>query len=234
MLEEKDCCGKRKKGKSFLQGLAYGLVPHIGCIAFIVGSVLGVTALMNFFKPILLNKYFFHILIGVSLGFATLSSVLYLRKNSSLSWKGARGKWKYLSMMYGSTIGVNLVLFMLIFPMLANVSLASPTEAGIKEGDLSSLTLKVNIPCPGHAPLISEELKILEGVMEIKFSFPNYFEVKYDAQKISKEKMLALEVFEVYSAAITEEKVQLSQPIKTGSCCGGTGRCGGGCGCGSY
>ena len=31
--------GKTAKKKSFWQGLMYGLIPHIGCIAFIIGSI---------------------------------------------------------------------------------------------------------------------------------------------------------------------------------------------------
>jgi len=41
---------KNKKSNNILKGLAYGIVPHIGCIGFIVGSVLGVSLLMQFFS----------------------------------------------------------------------------------------------------------------------------------------------------------------------------------------
>ena len=225
-----DCCEK-KKDKSLRQGILYGLIPHIGCIAFIIGSILGVTVLMNFFKPVLMNRYFFHALIGISLGFATLSSILYLRKNKMLSWPGIKKKKRYLGVMYGSTVGINLLLFMVIFPLLANISMASPT-GGVIIGD-SSLTLKVDIPCPGHAPLISNELRTISGVSEARFSFPNYFAVKYDSQKTSKNKILSLEIFKTYSAKVTEEKVP--QTKTSGGCCGGSGSCGGSCGgCGGY
>ncbi|HQM95295.1 MAG TPA: hypothetical protein PLJ66_06380, partial [Methanofastidiosum sp.] len=59
--------------------MVYGLVPHIGCIGFIVGSVLGVSVLMQFFRPLLMSRYFFYGLVALSLGFATVSVVLYLR-----------------------------------------------------------------------------------------------------------------------------------------------------------
>ncbi|NIO44365.1 MAG: hypothetical protein GTN36_02315, partial [Candidatus Aenigmarchaeota archaeon] len=124
---------KKINRKGLFQGIAYGLVPHIGCIAFITASILGVTVAVNFFKPLLMNPWFFHILVLISIGFATLSSVMYLRKNGLLSFPGAKRKWKYLSTMYGSTIGINLVLFMVIFPLLANVSVASPTGDFIAE-----------------------------------------------------------------------------------------------------
>ncbi|MBU1112171.1 MAG: hypothetical protein ABIG93_02660 [archaeon] len=250
-MEKKSCCSgnkEKKKSNSFWQGLMYGLIPHTGCILFIIGSILGVTVLTNFFKPMLMNRYFFHALVGVSLGFATLSSVLYLRKHKFLSWAGVKKKWKYLSVMYGSTIGINLFLFMLIFPLLANVSAASPTgafAAGSDFDDLSSISLKVNIPCPGHAPLISEELKTIAGVSSIQFSFPNNFDVTYDPTQTSKEEILALEVFETYSAEVTDESTgvssisleQESDSYTASSCssctgdpstCDGSGTCSGG------
>ena len=232
-----------KKQTTLMQGVAYALLPHVGCIAFIVGSVLGVTMLMEFFKPLLMNRWFFHILIAISMGFATLSSVLYLRKHTLLSVAGARRKWQYLSTMYGSTIGINLILFLLIFPMLANVSTVSATGitgAAIASGDFSELNegdayiqLAVDIPCPGHAPLISEELKSTGGVTAIQFSFPNVFDVVYDSAKTSKTEMLALEVFDEYPATVLDETTNAdtiqevsSQPqTTTGGSCGGS--CGG-------
>ncbi len=258
--EQKEENAPKKKGKGFLLGLIYGLIPHIGCIAFIIGSILGVTMLMNLFKPLLMNRYFFHALVGVSLGFATLSSLFYLKKNGLLSWMGIRKKWKYLSVMYGSTMGINLLLFMLVFPLLANVSVDSSSITGAaigiagNENTDSLLKLKVDIPCPGHAPLISQELKTIKGVTGITFSFPNYFDVTYNPAKTSKQEMLALDVFKSYEAAVISESVaeqsiqeeksirEENKPPAGGSCCGGGGTCGskegGGCGnsggCGGY
>ncbi|MFH1683006.1 MAG: heavy-metal-associated domain-containing protein [Candidatus Woesearchaeota archaeon] len=222
--------GKKNKN-SFWQGLMYGLIPHIGCIAFIIGSILGVTVLMNFFKPLLMSRYFFHALMGVSIGFATLSSALYLRKNHLFSWKGAKKKWGYLSTMYGSTIGINLLLFLVIFPMLANASSGEINTAG-----LSSLNLAVDIPCPGHAPLITEELKTIAGVKETKFSFPKNFEVWYDPSITNYQEILSLEVFKSYPATVLEGTVAESSENAPASCCGGSS-CGSStesCGCGSY
>ena len=209
------CCSDSKKVNSksgFLQGLVYGIIPHIGCIAFIIGSVLGVTVLMQFFKPLLMNRYFFYILILVSLAFATISAALYLRKNALLSLAGIKRKWKYLLTMYGSTIGINLLLFMVIFPLLANVSVSAPATGGVVkeldlQSDLSKIRLKVDIPCPGHAPLISQELKSIDGVADIKFSFPNIFDVRYDASKTSKQQILSLEIFNTYKATVIEESI---------------------------
>ena len=237
-----------KRSKNILQGIAYGLIPHIGCIAFIIGSVLGATVLMQFFKPLLLNRYSFYILILISFAFATVSSAFYLKKNGILSSAGVKRKWKYLSTMYGSTIGINLLLFMVVFPLLANVSFSSQTTALAVTGsenlnNISTIKLQVDIPCSGHAPLISNELKTINGVSDVKFSLPNIFDVKYDSTKTSKQQILSLDVFKEYKAtALGESSNQqitssnLNNKIGNsvgGSCCGG-GSCGstGGCGCG--
>jgi copper chaperone CopZ len=245
------------KNKTILQGVAYGLIPHIGCIAFIIGSILGVTVLMQFFKPLLMNQYFFYILIAISLAFATISSALYLKNNGLLSSVGMKKKWKYLSTMYGSTIGINLLVFMLIFPLLANVSASSPgtgTLVAASNGTSASLKLQVDIPCSGHAPLISQELKSVNGVAGIQFNLPNTFYVTYDSTKTSKQQILSLEVFKTYKATVLDESLvtQNNQQLASnqqsssgqlssgsGGCCGGGGSCGaaagsgGGCGCGN-
>jgi hypothetical protein len=69
------CCSSKpkKEPKNVGQAILYGLVPHVGCIAFIIGSVLGVTFLTQIFKPLLMNRNFFYILIAISLLLATIS-----------------------------------------------------------------------------------------------------------------------------------------------------------------
>jgi len=236
-----DCCDnkkvERKKGgkKTFWKGLSYGLIPHIGCIAFIIGSILGVTVLMQFFKPLLMNRYFFHFLMLISIGFATLSSVLYLRKHKNMNVKGIKKNKGYLTIMYGSTIGINLILFMLIFPFLANFTGAAVVDIS----GLSSFSISVDIPCPGHAPLISSELQTINGVEGSQYSFPNDFEVYYDPGLTSETEILSLSVFGEYPASVlsSDGSTQLNTPVapsaNLGSCsggCGGTGSCGGTCG----
>jgi len=262
-----------KEKSSIKQGIIYGLIPHVGCIAFIIASVLGVTVATQFFKPLLLNPYFFYILILMSFIFATISAIFYFKKQGFITFnkskngseigfspQGIKRKWKYLSTLYGTTIGINLLLFMIIFPLLANVSLSSPSVTGavVKAADsgaangISSIKLQVDIPCSGHAPLISNELKTINGVSEVQFNFPNIFDVKYDPAKTSKQQILSLEVFKTYKATVLDESAaqqntpqqntqQLNnQPSSSGgSGCGaggggcGCGATGGGCGCGS-
>lgn len=195
-----------------LKGVLYGLVPHIGCIGFLIFSILGVTAATSFFKPLLMNPYFFYILIMMSLLFATASAAIYLKSNGMFSFLGVKKKWKYLSVMYGTTIAVNLLLFMVIFPYAANFASTNNVPgqgyAVLEPASISELTLKVSIPCPGHAPLITGELNKVYGVTSVKFSFPNYFDVAYDHSKVSKQEILSLDVFKTYKAVITNENLQ--------------------------
>lgn len=263
--------GEKKSSSTIKQGIIYGLLPHTGCIAFIVASVLGVTFATQLFKPLLLNPYFFYILIAISFVFATVSAIVYLKKQGFINFnRGKAGselnfssgiikrKWKYISTLYGTTIGINLLLFMIIFPLMANISSPSITGAVAKAannvGSLSLIKLQVDIPCSGHASLISQELKTINGVSGVQFSLPNIFDVKYDSTKISKQQILSLEVFKTYKATVLEESSTsqntqnlANQPSSStgqpsaasvgggcggaggGSCCGG----GGGCGCGS-
>ena len=202
-----NCCNNKteEKKKGFLSGLLYGLAPHTFCIAFIIFTVLGSTVATAFLKPLLLNPYFFYILIVLSFIFATISAVIYLKRNGILSSQGAKRKWKYLSVLYGTTISVNLLFFMIIFPAVANLNL-NPTRmtASIKNVSLTPITLEVSIPCPGHAPLITGELKKVNGVEGVSFEFPNLFKVTYDSTKTSEKDLLSLEVFQEYKATIVK------------------------------
>ena len=227
-----------KKQQTWKQAVVYGLIPHIGCIGFILASVIGATVAMSIFRPLLMNRYIFHFLILISIGFATVSSVVYLRKNKLLTIKGIKRKKGYLATMYGITVGINLLLFFFVFPMLANLN---PTGAliGVADSELSTLSISVDIPCPGHAPLITSELKALSGISSVIFSFPNNFEVKYNPEITPKSEMLTLEVFDEYKPTVlssTEAESINKAPAPSSSCdgsCGGTGSCGKPtCGCG--
>ena len=217
-----DCDRKvsANKNRGLIQGIKYGLVPHIGCIAFIFASIFGVTAATQLFKPLMMNPYFFYILVALSFGFSTISALVYLknqgfiefnRKGSDLGFSVAPGtlrrKWKYLTTMYGTSIGVNLLLFLVIFPLLANVTMAS---TGLAANNLSDLRLQVDIPCSGHATLISGDIKEIAGIASIQFSLPNIFDVKYDPSVTSKQQILSLEVFKTYKATVLSESTGLT------------------------
>ncbi|MBN1156253.1 hypothetical protein JXA85_01430 [Candidatus Woesearchaeota archaeon] len=226
------CCNEKNKNekKGAWSGLLYGLLPHTGCIAFIVFTVLGVTAAASIFKPLLMNRYFFYILIGLSFVFATISATIYLK--GIITIKNIRSNLKYLSVLYGSAIGVNLLLFLIVFPLATNLA-SGATGNAVKEG-LSEITLKVDIPCPGHAPLITEELKGNAGVKSVIFRFPNYFDVSYDSSITSAEKIKATKIFNEFKIKGDETvtKQQPLEPTDSGSCgCGGScGGCGDTCG----
>jgi len=138
--------------------------------------------------------------------------------------------------MYGTTVGINLILFFFIFPYVATI-----TGGVVSAEGFSTMEIKVKIPCPGHAPLISSELKTIEGVEGSDYSFPNNFVVYYDSALTSEQEILSLEVFEEYPAEVISEEITgntikeyTSQQASTGgSCsggCGGTSSCGGTCG----
>jgi copper chaperone CopZ len=205
--------GLKSDKKGFISGILYGLIPHTFCIAFIILTAPGATTATALLKPFLLNRYFFYILIVLSILFATISAIIYLKKNGILSFQGIKRKWRYLLILYGTTILVNLLFFMVIFPYLANLNRVQPSTF-IGATPLSSITLKVDIPCPGHASLIIDELKKIEGVEGVKFSFPNLFDVKYDPSKTSKEKLLSLQVFSTYKAVVIEETTSFFQKEK--------------------
>jgi hypothetical protein len=229
-MKKASCCGPKKEyhGKNLFKAISYALIPHIGCIVFILGAILGTTVLMQYFKPLLMSRNIFYYLILVSIGFATMSSFFYLKKNKCLCVSGIKKKKGYLGIMYGSTVGVNILLFFFIFPFLANFTGASVGDIS----DLELLKISVDIPCPGHAPLISSELSTIDGVEGVEYSFPSDFEIYYNGLTDVGE-ILSLEVFNEYPASILEDSSQPKQVVSSGSCsggCGGAGTCGGSCG----
>jgi len=194
-----ECCTKKptKKSSGFIQGLIYGSIPHAGCIAFILFSVLGVTFAASVFRPLLAKAYFFYAMILISLIFACISAFFYLRKQGGI--KNAKHHKGYLGILFGTTIGISLIMYFFVFPLVAGVSASS---GNVVQSTNSSeiIKLKVNIPCEGHAPLITDELKKINGVNNIKFSSPNIFEVSYDSLKASKNQILGLDIFKEYKA----------------------------------
>jgi hypothetical protein len=189
----KNCC--KVKDDSMKKGILYGLLPHTGCIAFIVFSVIGATAFASLFRPLLANSNIFYAMIILSFVFATFSAYLYLRRVKSLNAKGIKNNVKYLSTLYSVTIVVNLALFLFVFPMVSALG-----SGGDLVGNEEKITLAVNIPCPGHAPLITQELYSIKGVKKVSFSFPNIFTVYYEG--VDMNEILSLEVFKSYPATI--------------------------------
>jgi copper chaperone CopZ len=186
-----------KKENATRKGIIYGLIPHVGCIAFILAAILGATFFMNLFRPLLMKSYFFYALIGISIIFATLSALTYLKNNNLLNIKGIRRQKKYLATLYGTTIIINLALFLLIFPLTANLASARTSTA---TENSASLELNVIIPCAGHAPLIINELNQEKGIQEVKYTFPYKFVIKYDDEITNPEKIVEAQIFKEFPA----------------------------------
>ncbi|MFH7903739.1 MAG: hypothetical protein QW409_02185 [Candidatus Aenigmatarchaeota archaeon] len=250
--QKSDCCNTQKSSKSscceiggkqteqtrnqgIFSGIIYGLVPHSVCILFIIFSIFGATFATSLLKPLLLNEYFFYILIALSIIFATISAILYFKRQGVIkfqkskdgieiefSWNDIKNRWKYLTTLYASTIGTNVLFFLIIFPLLANYQ-SNLVSAQLSE-NFETITLKVDIPCSGHSPLVIDELKKVDGIISVKFRFPNYFDVTYDKTKISKDQILSLEIFKNFKATLISEgsNQQSSQSLgyssKTQSC----------------
>ncbi|MFA5392396.1 MAG: hypothetical protein WC306_01730 [Candidatus Paceibacterota bacterium] len=199
--KEKICCvaAKHNSNTGVLSGILYGLIPHTFCIAFILFSTIGTVAATVFFKRFLLIPYFFYFLIFISLLLATISSVIYLKRTSCLCISGIKRKWKYITILYSTTILINLFMFFIVIPILVN---ASSNNTINQENNLANASITVQIPCSGHASLIINELKKDSGVGLITFEMPNIFKIKYDPKKTSPEKIVSLEIFKIYKAIV--------------------------------
>jgi hypothetical protein len=207
--QEKSCCQTKtdKKSKGILSGILLGILPHSFCIAFALFSIIGAVAASAFLKRFLLIPNFFLYLIIISLVLATLSSAIYLKRNKCLCSSGIKSRWKYISSVYSTTILVNLFMFFVILPALANANFqktpnVSQKVLGEEKNNLSELSIKVDIPCSGHASLIIDEIKKNCNIDSITYSTPDKFEIKYDPKKTTPEKITSLEIFKTYPVKI--------------------------------
>lgn len=206
--QKNHCCavGKEKKSRGVFSGIILGVLPHSFCIAFALFSIIGAVTASAFLKKFILIPNFFFFLVVVSLILATVSCVVYLKKGGCLCASGLRGKWRYIMTVYLGTILVNLLMFFVVLPALANVSFqkVAVENTGIQSQDsnLSELTIRVQIPCSGHASLIIDEIKKNCDVQSVRFSMPDVFHVEYDSKKMTPEKLASLEIFKTYKATI--------------------------------
>ena len=187
------CKDKGNESKGLLAGIVAGTIPHIGCMAFIIFTLLGITFLSSLFKQFLILKWAFPLMILLSFILAGISSFFYLRKNCCVN------KTKYLAILFSSVILINLLLYFVIFPATANIS-------GYSVGNTDKtklIILQVSIPCSGHAPLIIDELKKLPEVKAVNYRTPNYFDVECDSD-LDEEKLLNLDIFEEFPCKIVK------------------------------
>lgn len=197
---QNDCCeqsnNKNNKVKNEIRsGILFSLIPHSFCVALVIFSIVGSVGLTSFLKKILVIPYFFSFLIIFSAILATISALFYLKKTGNLSLSGIKNKWKYLTTLYGTMLVVNVLVFFVIFPITTNWSAKKNIDEQIYSEKLS---LRVDIPCSGHAPIVTYELEQDEGIGNIIFKNPNTFNIKYNPDVTSPEKIKSLEIFKTF------------------------------------
>lgn len=199
---EKNCCTKniyKKQGKGVLKGFLYGIFPHSFCIAFIFFSTIGAVTITTVLKKIMVTPYFLHLLFLLSIIMATISAIIYLKKCDCLDRQGISSKKKYLLILFGTTIFINFLMFSYVIPIMASINSFKTNNVLV---NISELSLRVDIPCEGHAPLIIDELKKCKGVEAVKFESPNVFKIKYDFSQISPKEITEVEILKIYKAQI--------------------------------
>jgi len=90
--------------------------------------------------------------------------------------------------LFAAVVGINLLLYLVVFPLLTNLKALRLSKGEVMVSGQTGLVtkiLKVEIPCSGHAPLVVDELQRIEGVREIRFRLPNFFEVSFDSSQTS-------------------------------------------------
>ena len=73
-------------------------------------------------KKFLFVPHLFQYLILLSLFFATLSAIFYLKRNGFFSIAGIKKKWKYLAILYSTTMIINVLFIYWILPAAANIN----------------------------------------------------------------------------------------------------------------
>ena len=194
MNSTEKCCSTKNKNGLF-SGLLYGIIPHSFCILFILFSILGAAGATLMTKKFLLIPHLFLYLLLISFFFATLSAILYLKKNNCYNLSKIKNKWKYILTLYTSTIITNLIFIFVIFPVVAN---AQNNDTTVITPNSAVLSINTDIPCSGHAPLIISEIKDIPGVNSIKFKMPDTFEINFDPQIISAKEIKSQKIFKEF------------------------------------
>lgn len=196
MENSSTCCSTNSsRSNGFWRGLAAGLFPHSFCLLFIGLSIVGATGASALTKKFLLIPHFFTFLIAASFLFAAVSAIFYLKRIGRLSFQGAKNKKGYLALLFTTTIATNLILMNVVFPVVANIQ---PVMAQSSFGQTATVSLTVDIPCSGHAPIIIDEIKTDPGVLSVQFAFPSTFSVVYDPTLTSLEQIKSLKAFQTF------------------------------------
>jgi len=191
----KNCCsGEKIKNRGLKKGLLYGLIPHTFCIIFFILTISGAAGGAAIAKKFLLIPNFFLFLTIASLLFASLAAFFYLRRKCCCNTSGIKKQWKYLSSLYLTTIVINILMAYVILPASAN----QIDKQTINEKTTAVINLSVQLPCPGHAPLITDEIKKIDGVGAVNFQLPRHFQVNYNPQKTNPTEIMSLEIFKTF------------------------------------
>jgi len=65
---------------------------------------------------------------------------------------------------------------------------------------IKTFDISVDIPCSGHAFLITGDLEKLNGVKGVEFYSTNKFKISYDSSLITKEEILDVDIFKTYKS----------------------------------
>ena len=163
--KQNDCCGPvtpKNEKNGLLLGILYGIIPHTFCILFVIFSIVGATTGTALLKKTAFFPYMFEILMVLSFGFATLSAVIYLRRQQCLNTEGIKRKWKYLAILYSTTLAINLLFFYLIMP----------NAAGFKKDKIETNTV---VPV---STAVSEDVQIIRMDQLGRGYSPSQFTVK--------------------------------------------------------
>ena len=200
-MVKKDCCKTNNKDAA-KKGLLFGLLAHTPCIFIIIITILGIslgsTVLSTF-----LSAYLFYGLIALSGVLTIVAAIIYLKRNDALSAEGIRSNWKYLSILFGIVIIINILFLTVVFPLAASAAFTNNT-ANLADtntnSNISQITLNVSIPCSGHVFIINSALTKDPGVINVDFQAPRNFVISYDKTKTTKENILNNPIFKDFPA----------------------------------
>lgn len=187
----KKCCKTNNKDAA-KKGLLFGLLAHAPCILIILITIIGVslggTIISTFLSP-----YLFYGLIIFSFGLSIIAATIYLKRNDALNADGIKNNWKYLSILFGIVIVINILFLTVIFPFITNATFNKNID-----NNLANFTIFVDIPCSGHAYLINKELSKDLGVINIDYAYPKMFTIYYAPTETNKEKIVQNPIFKEY------------------------------------
>lgn len=132
----KDCCKKpapKEGNRGLFSGIIYGILPHTFCILFVIFSIIGATSGAAIFSKFFRIDHLFQVLVVISFVFATISAIIYLKRANLFSMEGIKRKKRYLTVLYSTTIIVNLMMIYLILPAAANLTNSNKISADISD-----------------------------------------------------------------------------------------------------